>query len=220
MRYQLYSYGDQSIARNDQRDHGQYEERGAAEAECRRLVYEEGRRAQLMRISDGSVVYVFDDEEAAHLRHAKLSVESAIARMEARFGPTPPDAVAEAREAKSHRGQGTAPEPVTGELRHCRGFRPDYSGRPCQYTRFADLNGREVTVKYSTLAATAAVWIFTGPAEAQRMATEAVGAPALLVCGSAHLCRAMAREVRDALSAFLGDPVDPELACETRITER
>ena len=33
----------------------------------------------------------------AEVVHAKLSVESAIARMEARFGPTPPEAVAQAR---------------------------------------------------------------------------------------------------------------------------
>lgn len=108
------------------------------------------------------------------------------------------------------------PEPVAGELVHCHEFRPDHGGGPSRYTRFADLNGRDVMVKYSSAAATAAVWIFTGPAESQRMAAEAAGVPAQLIGGSAHLCRAMAREVRDALNAFLDDPVAPELACETR----
>lgn len=113
----------------------------------------------------------------------------------------------------------TGPEPAAGELVHCHGFRPDHGGGPAQYTRFVDLNGRDVMVKYSSAAATAAVWIFTGPAEAQRMAAEAAGVPAQLIGGSAHLCRAMAREVRDGLNAFLDDPVAPELACETRVEE-
>jgi hypothetical protein len=73
MRYQLYSYaerplGERSLGRSDQRDHGQYDDRGEAEDECKRLVYEEGRRTQLMRIPDGAVVYVFDAAEAAHIR--------------------------------------------------------------------------------------------------------------------------------------------------------
>lgn len=96
----------------------------------------------------------------------------------------------------------------------CHEFTPDRS--PGQYTTFADLSRRTVTVRYSSLATSAAVWIFTQLRPEQQARLALAGLNPALFGGSAHLCRAMAREVRDALDRFLGEPVDIELACETR----
>lgn len=98
--------------------------------------------------------------------------------------------------------------------KRCHNFMPDRSVG--QYTRFADLYGRTVTVRYSSLATSAAVWIFSSLLPEQRAELERAGLTPALFGGSAHLCRAMAREVRDALDAFLDEPVCEELACETR----
>ena len=98
--------------------------------------------------------------------------------------------------------------------RRCHDFTPDRG--PGKYTSFTDLYGHTVTVRYSSLATSAAVWIFTHLPHEQQVKLALAGLDPSLFTGSAHLCRAMAREVRDALTAFLDEPVDDELACETR----
>lgn len=96
----------------------------------------------------------------------------------------------------------------------CHDFTPNRTSG--QYTKFTDLYGRGVTVRYSSLATSAAVWIFTTPSESQRRDLLRAGLAPELFGGAAHLCRAMAREVRDALNKFLDEPVEEPLACETR----
>lgn len=104
---------------------------------------------------------------------------------------------------------------VDGESdKRCHDFMSDRSVG--QYARFADLYGHTVTVRYSSLATSAAVWIFSSLLPEQQAELERAGLIPALFGGSAHLCRAMAREVRDALDAFLSEPVCEELACETR----
>lgn len=96
----------------------------------------------------------------------------------------------------------------------CHDFTPNRS--PGQYTKFTDLSGHDITVRYSSLATSAAVWIFTRLRPEQQEQLARLGLSPALFTASAHLCRAMAREVRDALDRFLDEPVDTDLACETR----
>jgi hypothetical protein len=64
VKYQVYSYGDTSSARRDQKNHGQFADRLDAERECRAQVTEHGRRsAHVMRLDDGTFVYHFDQLE-------------------------------------------------------------------------------------------------------------------------------------------------------------
>lgn len=98
--------------------------------------------------------------------------------------------------------------------RNCHDLAPDR--RAGQYTSFVDLNGRTVTVRYSSLATSAAVRIFAGLTADEEEALDEAGLSPVRFTGSAHLCRAMAVEVRDALDAFLDEPVEEALACETR----
>lgn len=96
----------------------------------------------------------------------------------------------------------------------CHNFTPDRSAG--QYTKFTDLSGQNIAVRYSSLATSAAVWIFSRLRPDQQQQLTRAGLNPMLFTASAHLCRAMAREVRDALDRFLDEPVDTELACETR----
>jgi hypothetical protein len=84
-------------------------------------------------------------------------------------------------------------------------------------TAFTDLYGARVRVQESSLATLPAVWIFVDPADDSR---EPTPTPSGIVHpaqrpAAAHLCRAMAKEMRDALDRWLAWwPVDPDGECE------
>lgn len=78
MRYQVYSYGDPSAPRGDQHDHGAFVDRDVAEERCRDLVITHGRRsAHVMRNSDGTLVYYFDQDEPFPDPDVELTIDVA-----------------------------------------------------------------------------------------------------------------------------------------------
>lgn len=68
-----------------------------------------------------------------------------------------------------------------------------------------------MTVRHSSLASQEACWIYVDLDEREKAELVAAGVNADMVTPSAHLCREMAAEVRDALDRFLVDSAgDPD----------
>lgn len=88
-----------------------------------------------------------------------------------------------------------------------------------QYTRFTDLYEHDVTVKHSSLAEQEACWIFVGLDDQQKAELVAAGLDTRMFTTGAHLCRAMAAEVRDALDRFLTESADPDECGPASTTE-
>lgn len=84
---------------------------------------------------------------------------------------------------------------------HCENFAPEHGNG--QYTGFTDLDGSRVSISHSSLATKDAVRIYVGMFKQQADMLRAAGLDPELFDGCAHLCRDMAREVRDAMIEFL-----------------
>jgi hypothetical protein len=78
LRYQVFSYGNPSEPRRNQRDHGGIADRADAEQLCRTLVCDSGRRSAHVMRDDDTIVYYFDQEELTHCSRGELNASDVL----------------------------------------------------------------------------------------------------------------------------------------------